>query len=561
MSTTPKKEQSWWKEATIYQIYPRSFNDSNGDGIGDLRGIIEKLDYLKELGVDVLWLSPFYSSPNDDNGYDISDYYGIMEEFGTMADFEEMMAEAKKRGLKIIIDLVVNHSSDEHAWFKESRKSKDNPYRDYYIWKPPVNGGPPNDWVSFFSGSAWEYDEATGEYYLHYFTRKQPDLNWENPKMRHEIYQMMHFWLKKGVSGFRMDVIPLISKDPDFKPFPDGFDGNFPVYYASGPRVHEFLQEMHREVLSKADIMTVGEGIGVLPEEVNDYVGSDRNELNMIFHFGHMFLDRKPEDFLAKRPWKLTEFKQIFRTWEEALGEKGWGSIFLGNHDFPRMVSRFGNDSHEYREIAAKMLATLLFTLKGSTYVYQGDEIGMTNVAFPSIEEYNDVQTLNAYKAAKAAGQDMEAYMQIVHEFSRDNARTPVQWSGAANAGFTEGTPWLDVNPNFSDINVADAVENPDSIWHYYRQLIRLRKTHKEAWVYGDMQYLDFENEQVFAYLRTAEKVQHLIALNFTAATVAFALPEGLNVAAARWVIGNYPEQAATATLQLRPYEARVYKM
>jgi len=350
------------------------------------------------LGVDIVWLSPFYQSPNDDNGYDISNYYEIMEEFGTMDDFDNLLAGMKERGIRMIIDLVVNHSSDEHEWFQEARKSKDNPYRDYYIWKPALDGKEPNDWVSFFSGSAWEFDEQTQEYYLHYFTKKQPDLNWENEKLRQEIYKMMRFWLDKGVSGFRLDVIPLISKKTDFPNYPEGFTGDFPTFYASGPRLHEFLQEMHREVLAHYDVMTVGEGIGVTPAEVNDYVGEDRKELSMIFHFGHMFFDRQPDNFLAKREAILPEFKDIFMKWEEGLGDQGWGSIYLGNHDFPRMVTRFGSDSDEFRTISAKMLATTLFTLKGTPYIYQGDEIGMTNVAYDSIEDYNDVQSLNAYK-------------------------------------------------------------------------------------------------------------------------------------------------------------------
>ena len=555
--------KAWWKESVIYQIYPRSFNDSNGDGVGDIPGIIEKLDYLKELGIDIIWLCPFYPSPNDDNGYDISDYYGVMQEFGTMEDVELLFKEAEKRGIKIIIDLVVNHSSDEHNWFVESRKSKDNPYRDYYIWHPPVNGGPPNDWVSFFTGSAWEFDEVTGEYYLHLFTKKQPDLNWENDQMRQEIYKMMRFWLDKGVAGFRMDVIPLISKEPGFPPFPKDFDGYFPQVYASGPRVHEFLKEMNREVLSKYDVMTVGEGIGVTPEEVNDYVGESSKELNMVFHFGHMFLDRKPDDMLAWRDWSLEEFKDVFETWEKALGNEGWGSIFLGNHDFPRIVSRFGNDK-EYRLESAKMLGTLLFTLKGTPYIYQGDEIGMTNVAFPSMEDYNDVQTLNAYRAFLENGGTEVEFLKKAHPFSRDNARTPVQWDASEQAGFTNGQPWLKVNPNFKEINVETALRDKNSILHYYKKLVKLRKQH-EVLVYGETEIIDKPNPEIYAYTRTLENRQMLVVLSFSDTETDFVLPGHLATYAnsSKVIMCNYPvlPHAAQNTLTLRPYEARVYML
>ncbi|MEM1135083.1 MAG: alpha-glucosidase [Bacteroidota bacterium] len=558
---TNQLNQKWWKESVIYQIYPRSFKDSNGDGIGDLPGVIEKLDYLKYLGINVIWLSPFYPSPNDDNGYDISDYYGVMEEFGTLADFDKLLEAAKKRDIHIIIDLVVNHSSDEHNWFIESRKSKDNPYRNYYIWHPPVNSQPPNDWVSFFNGSAWELDEATGEYYLHLFTKKQPDLNWENDKLRQEIYDMMGFWLKKGVSGFRMDVIPLISKKSDFPAFPKDFDGNFPEFYASGPRVHEFLKEMNEKVLSKHDIMTVGEGIGVTPCQVNDYVGESSKELNMIFHFGHMFIDRQKDDMLAWRNWSLEEFKEVFEKWEKALGNEGWGSIFLGNHDFPRIVSRFGNDA-EYREESAKMLATLLFTLKGTPYIYQGDEIGMTNVAYESMEDYNDVQTINAYKAHLAKGGKAEEFLKKTHQFSRDNARTPVQWDATMQAGFTSGTPWLKVNPNYKTINVSEAVEDKRSIFHYYRKLIELRKRYKLL-VYGETAIIDKANPNVYAYTRTLEDKEALVVLNFSTEKIDFQLPEDQTekITARKVIISNYPimPHVGREGLQLRPYEARVY--
>ncbi len=559
MAVSNEIKKTWWKESVIYQVYPRSFQDSNGDGVGDLRGLINRLDYLKELGIDIIWLSPMYKSPNDDNGYDISDYYNIMDEFGTMADFDELMAELKKRELKIILDLVVNHSSDEHAWFKEARKSKDNPYRDYYIWKPGKNGGPPNDWVSFFSGSAWEYDEHTDEYYLHLFTRKQPDLNWENPKLRQEVYKMMRFWLDKGVSGFRMDVIPLISKNTDFPDFPADYDGNYPVEYASGPRIHEYLQEMHREVLAHYDCMTVGEGIGVLKEEALDYVGEDRNEISMIFHFDHMFMDRAPDDFYGPAAWTLADFKKVFLEWGNALGNKGWDSLYLGNHDFPRMVSRFGNDA-EYRVKSAKLLGTLLFTLKGTPYIYQGDEIGMTNTPFNSIDEYNDVSAHNYYRELVANGGDTEAFVKALGTYSRDHARTPVQWSANANAGFTEGKPWLKINPNFEQVNVEAAKADADSIWHYYKKLITLRKSNL-ALVYGTVTDVDPEAKTVFAYTRTYDEQVYLVVLNMDAKAIDYKLPGGIEVSKTL-LLSNYAQHNdAPGYLSLQPYEARVYKL
>ncbi len=558
---TQELHKAWWKESVIYQIYPRSFNDSDGDGIGDLRGIIEKLDYLKDLGVDIIWLSPVYESPNDDNGYDISDYYAIMKEFGSMADFDELLAGMKQRGLKLLMDLVVNHSSDEHAWFQEARKSKDNPYRDFYIWKPGTPNTPPNNWVSFFSGSAWEWDDTTQEYYLHYFTKKQPDLNWENETMRFEIYKMMRFWLDKGVDGFRMDVIPLISKDQHFPPFPEDFDGNFPAVYASGPRIHEFLQEMHCEVLSKYDIMTVGEGIGVAVEEANDYVGHSRNELNMIFHFDHMGIDRSPEDFWEFKQWKVSEFKAVFNRWDAALGNEGWNSIYLGNHDFPRLLSRFGNDSIYWKQ-SGKLFATLLLSLRGTPYIYQGDEFGMTNVAYDSIEDYNDVQTHNAYRELKAQGGDLDKFLKAQHRFSRDNARTPIQWSAETNAGFTNGTPWLKINPNYVQVNAAAALADPDSILHHYKKMIQLRKQH-EVLVYGAYQDLDPTHEQVYAYTRTLGTQRLLILLNISENAATYTMPGTLVFTEKILLIGNYstPQDTGNQTFMLAPYEARIYQL
>ncbi len=554
-------DKNWWKESVVYQIYPRSFNDSNGDGIGDLPGIIEKLDYLKDLGVDVIWLCPIYKSPNDDNGYDISDYYNIMDEFGTMEDFDHLLAGTHERGMKLIMDLVVNHCSDEHAWFEEAKANPDSPYRDYFYWtKPAADGGPPNNWKSFFGGSAWELDEASGEYYLHLFTRKQPDLNWENPALREEVYKLMRFWLDKGIDGFRMDVIPLISKrlefaDTDYTDFKEVIAN----VYANGPRVHEFLQEMYREVLGNYDIMTVGEAVGVSPEQSLLYVGKDRKELNMIFHFGHMFIDHGPEGRFDPVNWDFQAFKNIFSEWDKTIADIGWGSIFLGNHDFPRIVSRFANDGR-YRVEAGKMLATMLLSLRGTSYIYQGDEIGMTNVAFDSIDDYRDVETFNAYKEAKEKGMSEEEFVKLVHPQGRDNARTPIQWDSSDNAGFTTGKPWIKLNPNYPEINVESAEADDNSILHYYKQMLAFRKANPTL-VYGQYTPVDGGHDRIFAYLREDVEGRYLVALNFSAEATPFPLPEKALSNERKLLISNYNGQEApdSHTLQLQPYEARVY--
>ena len=546
--------KTWWKESVVYQIYPRSFNDSNNDGIGDIPGIIEKLDHIKDLGIDVIWVSPIYESPNDDNGYDISDYRNIMKEFGTMADFDVLLRETHNRGMKLVMDLVANHSSDEHAWFKESRKSKDNPYRDYYIWKPGKNGGPPTDWQSFFSGSTWEYDETTDEYYLHLFTKKQPDLNWENPKVRKEINEVIRFWFEKGVDGFRMDVISLISKRPHYT------DAVSPVLaeviekqYANGPRVHEFLREMNDDVLSKYDIMTVGEGPGISLENGLDYVQEDRNELNMVFHFGHMFQDMGPGGRFDPIPVSLLEFKNVFNDWDEKLKGKGWGSIFLGNHDFPRMVSRFGSDG-EYREKSAKLLATLLMSLRGTSYVYQGDEIGMTNVKFDNLDDFKDVEALNHIKVLEAKGENPLDHMDSFNQMGRDNVRTPMQWSDDTNGGFSEATPWIKTNPNYPDINVEDQNRNTESILNYYRKMIQFRKDNPTL-VYGDYESIRNEHEQIYAYRRWDEENEFLIVLNFSDRQIDFdPIITGLEL-----LIYNYSD--ATEDLLMRPWEAKVFRI
>lgn len=558
-------ERAWWKEAVVYQIYPRSFYDSNGDGIGDIRGIIAKLDYLKELGVDVVWLSPVYKSPNDDNGYDISDYREIMDEFGTMEDWEEMLEEMHKRGIKLVMDLVVNHTSDEHPWFIESRKSKDNPYRDYYIWRPGKDGKEPNNWESCFGGSAWEYDETTGEYYLHLFSKKQPDLNWENPKVRREVYDMMKFWLDKGVDGFRMDVINMISKTPGL---PDGEpqEGKKYVsgskYFMNGPRVHEFLQEMNREVLSKYDIMTVGETPGVTPREGILYTDPSRHELNMVFQFEHVDLDSGPGGKWDIRPWSLADLKTTMTKWQKELEGKGWNSLYLNNHDQPRAVSRFGDDG-KYRVESAKMLATFLHMMQGTPYIYQGEEIGMTNVRFPSIEYYRDIETLNMYKErVEEYGEDPQKVMEKIYYKGRDNARTPMQWDDSENAGFTTGTPWIPVNPNYKEINVKEALADPNSVFHYYKKLIQLRKQH-DIIVYGTYDLILEDDPYIYAYTRTLGNEKLIVITNFSEKTPVFRLPDDITYKTKELLISNYDvdETEELKEIRLRPWEARVYKI
>jgi len=557
--------RQWWKEAVVYQIYPRSFNDSNGDGVGDIRGIIEKLDYLKELGVDVVWLSPVYQSPNDDNGYDISDYRTIMDEFGTMADWEEMLAEMHKRGIKLIMDLVVNHSSDEHAWFKEAKKSKDNPYRDYYIWKPGKGVREPNNWEATFGGSVWEYDETTDEYFLHLFSKKQPDLNWENPKLRQEVYELMKFWLDKGIDGFRMDVINFISKvdglpdgeNPEGKKYVSGHQ-----YFMNGPRIHDFLQEMNNEVLSHYDIMTVGEMPGVTPEEGKLYTGEERKELNMVFQFEHMDLDTQPgKNKWHLKPLDLRDLKKSLGKWQSELEDGGWNSLYWNNHDQPRIVSRWGDDK-EYRVTSAKMLATALHMMKGTPYIYQGEEIGMTNVRFETIGEYKDIETLNMYKERVLEnGENVDDIMTSIYTKGRDNARTPVQWDDTANAGFTEGTPWIKVNPNYPEVNAQKALEDPDSIFHYYKKLIELRKKH-EIIVYGSFDMLYEDHPEVFAYTRTLNDETLLVVTNFSGNIHGFTWEHPTNFAEKELLISNYDvKDEDVREFTLRPWEARVYKL
>ena len=552
------EKHAWWKEAVIYQIYPRSFQDSNGDGIGDLNGVTMRLDYLKKLGIDVIWLSPVYKSPNDDNGYDISDYRDIMTEFGTMEDFDRMLAAAHARGIKIVMDLVVNHTSDEHKWFIESRKSKDNPYRDYYIWKDPRDGHEPTNWGSNFSGSAWKFDETTGQYYLHLFSEKQPDLNWENPKVRDAVYDMMTWWCDKGIDGFRMDVISMISKVqsyPDGELF-DGVYGNANPYVCNGPRVHEFLQEMNRRVLSRYDIMTVGEAAGVTVEEAKRYANNEGTELGMVFHFEHTDGSSNSESVIGKwtvNPPRLTYVRGILNKWQTELEGKAWGSLYWDNHDQPRAVSRFGNDSKEWREVSAKMLATVLHMQKGTPYVYQGEEFGMTNMHFESIDDCRDIEEINAYQQYVTDHKlvDAETMLRCFDTIARDNARTPVQWDASANAGFTTGTPWIKVNPNYTEINAEAALADPNSVFYYYQKLISLRHT-TPIIVYGTFRPLLPDSEVLYAYEREMDGKVLTVAANWTDREQECTLFDDLE---GEELISNY-DSHRTGILQ--PYEARV---
>ena len=552
------EKHAWWKEAVIYQIYPRSFQDSNGDGIGDLNGVTMRLDYLKKLGIDVIWLSPVYKSPNDDNGYDISDYRDIMTEFGTMEDFDRMLAAAHERGIKIVMDLVVNHTSDEHKWFIESRKSKDNPYRDYYIWKDPKDGHEPTNWGSNFSGSAWKFDETTGQYYLHLFSEKQPDLNWENPKVRDAVYDMMTWWCDKGIDGFRMDVISMISKVqsyPDGELF-DGVYGNANPYVCNGPRVHEFLQEMNRRVLSRYDIMTVGEAAGVTVEEAKRYANNEGTELGMVFHFEHTDGSSNSESVIGKwtvNPPRLTYVRGILNKWQTELEGKAWGSLYWDNHDQPRAVSRFGNDSKEWRELSAKMLATVLHMQKGTPYIYQGEEFGMTNMHFESIDDCRDIEEINAYQQYVTDHKlvDAETMLRCFDTIARDNARTPVQWDASANAGFTTGTPWIKVNPNYTEINAEAALADPNSVFYYYQKLISLRHT-TPIIVYGTFRPLLPDSEVLYAYEREMDGKVLTVAANWTDREQECTLFDNLE---GEELISNY-DSHRTGILQ--PYEARV---
>ncbi|MBS1668852.1 MAG: alpha-glucosidase [Bacteroidetes bacterium] len=551
--------RKWWKEAVVYQVYPRSFKDADGDGVGDLKGIFSKLDYIKSLGVDVVWLNPIFSSPNADNGYDISDYKGIMKEFGTMADFDALLKGMHERGIKMVLDLVANHSSDQHEWFKQSKSSRENPYRDYYHWWPAEKGKPAHRW-SFFdvNGDAWKFDPTTNAYYLHYFSDKQPDLNWENPKLRKEMYDMMSFWFDKGIDGFRMDVIPFISKDTSFPELPKQYNGDMVAYYANGPHLHEYLKEMNKEVLSKHDVMSVAEGIGVNTASAHDFVDSDRNELNMLYHFEGVSYGYVPGKFKTPVPggYQLVGFKEIYSRWDSTFAEKGWGTIYLGNHDQPRMVTRWGNDAPEWRALSSKMLTTFLLTMRATPYYYFGDELGMNNIKFDRIEDYKDIESINNYALAKSRGEDLHAFIEAQKISARDNGRTPFQWDSSMNAGFTTGTPWLKVNPNYKTVNVAAEEKDPNSCLHYFRRMVKLRKSNLVL-VYGKYQLLDKENPNVYAYTRELNGKKLLVLLNFSSKPAS--VNTGIDISKAKLLIYNYSSPSTNATLQ--PYEAAVYEL
>ncbi|TLQ08046.1 alpha-glucosidase [Marinilactibacillus psychrotolerans] len=533
----------WWQKAVVYQIYPRSFQDSNGDGIGDIRGIIERLDYLEKLGINVIWLSPVYQSPNDDNGYDISDYEAIHPEFGTMEDMNELIAEAQKRSIRIVMDLVVNHTSDEHHWFQEAKKGKDSPYRDYYIWRDPVKGKEPNDLKSTFSGSAWAYDKTSDQYYLHLFSEKQPDLNWKNEKMRQDIYNMMNFWLEKGIGGFRMDVIDLIGKEPDEK-----ITGN-------GPRLHEFLQEMNRKTFGHYDVMTVGETWSATPENAELYSGSDRGELSMIFQFEHIALDQESISKWALKDLDLVELKQVLSKWQIALGETAWNSLFWNNHDTPRIVSRWGNDQ-AFRVESAKCFAVLLHLMKGTPYIYQGEEIGMTNRPVRNISEVNDIESINMYKEEMRNGKTAEALLNAINYKGRDNARTPMQWNDQENGGFSTGEPWLAVNPNFTEINVEQTLADEQSVFYMYKDLIQYRKEN-ETVVRGSYNLLLPDHQSVFVYERVYNENRLLVIANLSTEENTVELPEISKESTIRF--SNYDRQVVDAKqCTLAPYECFV---
>ncbi|KRK58105.1 glycoside hydrolase family 13 protein [Fructilactobacillus fructivorans] len=555
------KKNQWWKNAVVYQVYPQSFQDSNGDGVGDLDGIRERLPYIKKLGANVIWLNPIYASPEEDNGYDISDYRQINPKYGDMKSFQKLLDRAHELGIKIVMDLVVNHTSDQHKWFQESRKSKDNPYRDYYYWRDPVDGHAPNDWGSFFNGSTWKYDEQTGQYYLHLFADGQPDLNWENPKVREEVKSLMKFWLNKGVDGFRMDAINLISKPKGLPDMPKPANAKYSAPGAgvlNGPRLNEFLKELNRDVLSKYDIMTVGEMSGTKPEQALEYTGFDAHELNMVFQFEHVELSSNPDQRLGKwndQPIKLTDLKRVFNNWQTKLHGKGWNSLYWSNHDQPRAVSRFATDKPEYRVLAAKMLGTTLHMMQGTPYIFEGEELGMTNAHKEDLTQYEDIETINAYDqfVKKEKLVSPTKMMSYLAHMSRDNARTPMQWDDSKNAGFTTGTPWFAVNKNYKKINAKDEVDDLNSVFAYYQKLIELRKNNPII-IEGDFELLDPDDEEVFAYKRHYQGETLLVISNFTDHEVErdYDVPGD-----AERLIGNYADDAGK---KLRAYESKVYK-
>ena len=553
--------KKWWKEAVAYQIYPRSFMDSNGDGIGDIQGVISKLDYLKGLGIDVIWMSPIYQSPNDDNGYDISDYQAISKEFGSMEDFDELLEKVHERGMKLIMDLVINHTSDEHPWFIESRSAKDNPYRDYYIWHPGKNDEEPNNWESIFGGSAWQYDEKTGEYYMHVFSRKQPDLNWENPDVRSNLYKMVNWWLDKGIDGFRVDAISHIKKTPGFPDMPNPDNKKYvPSYdgHMNRPGIQTYLEELKEKTFENYDIMTVGEANGVSIEQADEWVGEKKGKFDMIFQFEHLDLWGKS----ATGGLDIHGLKQTLSKWQKGLEGIGWNALFLENHDQPRSVSTWANDTSMRKE-AAKSFATMYFLMQGTPFIYQGQEIGMTNVKFDSIDDYNDVAIKNLYKSERKAGKSHEEVMKVIWKNGRDNSRTPMQWNTEENAGFTTGTPWIKVNPNHKEINVEEELENPNSIYCYYKKLINLRKS-SDVLIYGSYELILEDHDQVFAYTRTLDNEMYVVLTNLFAQEAEVEFPTSVTGKKAKIKLSNYQVEHDIETLGktvFRPYEARVYQV
>lgn len=545
----------WWKEAIAYQVYPRSFMDSNGDGIGDIQGVISKLDYLQELGIDVIWISPIYQSPNDDNGYDISDYQAIMDEFGTMEDFDELLEAAHRRGMKLIMDLVINHTSDEHPWFIEARSSKDNPYRDYYIWHPGKNGQEPNNWESIFGGSAWEYDETTKEYYLHVFSKKQPDLNWENSIVRNDLYTMVNWWLDKGIDGFRVDAISHIKKVDGFPDMPNPKKKKYvPSYkgHMNRPGIQAFLEELKEKTFANYDIMTVGEANGVSMDEAEEWVGEEKGKFDMIFQFEHLDLWGKH----TNTGLDIHALKKTLTKWQKGLEDIGWNALFLENHDQPRSISTWGN-SEAYRVESAKSLATMYFLMQGTPFIYQGQEIGMTNVQFPSINDYDDVGMRNYYHEELSKGTPVEKIMEVIWKTGRDNSRTPMQWTNAKHAGFTDGNPWMKVNPNYTEINVEKELKNPNSIYYYYKKLIKLRKAHN-VFIYGSYDLILENDDYVYAYTRTLDDEVVLILTNLFPKEVEIELPAKLELMEKELLLSNYDVLEGNV---MKPYEARVYRL
>ena len=556
MTNNSLQERNWWKEGIVYQIYPRSFKDTSGNGVGDLRGIIHKLDYIKSLGVTMVWLNPIYESPNDDNGYDISDYRAIMKEFGSMEDFDELLEGLHQRGIKFIMDVVVNHSSDEHEWFQQSRSSRNNPYRDYYHWWPAEKGKPNHRWSFFDENSdAWKYDEQTNAYYLHYFSQKQPDLNWENPKVRQEVYDIMKFWAEKGVDGFRLDAFQYVSKDITFPPFPEGYDVDVPSvieYHGMGPHIHSYLKEMNEQVLSKYDVFAVSEGVGSTLQDAHDLVDKDRNELQMAYHF------EATDMVTTLEKCTLAQFKESFTKWDKSFAEKGWIAIYLSNHDQSRFINRYGSDKPAFKDYSAKLLNTFILSMRGTPYTYYGDELGMTNIGFTKIEQYKDIAAINGYKKAATDGEDLDLYLQKLNLLSRDNGRTPMQWDATKNAGFSNETPWLPVHENHSTVNVLHQENDQNSVLNHFRKMVALRKDNLLL-VYGNYEIIQDDHPTIYAYSRTLEDQQMIILLNFSELESSISLPNFDHNKEV--LINNYNEFSIDEnTITLKPYQAVVLK-